>query len=66
MSEQQAKKGFDRVEMKRRIQERIYAQTRGMNPDQLLDWFHRRVASSRYAVLFREQPPRPPALSARE
>ena len=56
MSEQQTKKGFDCVEMKRRIQERIYAETRGMNRDEFLDWFHRRVASSRFAGLFGEHP----------
>ena len=57
MSEQQTRKAFDCVEMKRRIQEEIYAQTRGMAPDELLAWHHRRVASSRFAALFREQPP---------
>ena len=57
MSEQQTRKALDCVEMKRRIQEEIYAQTRGMAPDELLAWFHRRVASSRFAALFREQPP---------
>ena len=55
MSKPQAKKAFDCVEMKRRIQERIYAETRGMDADELLAWFHRRVASSRFAALFSEQ-----------
>ena len=57
MSKQQTKKAFDCVEMKRRIQEDIYAETRGMAPDELLAYFHKRVASSRFAALFREQPP---------
>jgi len=50
MGERQTKKAFDCVEMKRRIQERIDAETRGMDADELLAWFHRRVASSRFAA----------------
>jgi len=45
-------KAFDCVELKRRIQERIDADTRGMDSDELLAWFHRRVATSRFAALF--------------
>ncbi|HUT32017.1 MAG TPA: hypothetical protein VNE39_00940 [Planctomycetota bacterium] len=57
-------KGFDCVEMKRRIQEKIYAETRGMGQDQLLAYFRRRVAASRFAPFFGLKPrtkPRKPA-----
>lgn len=56
MSEQKTRKSFDCVEMKRRIQQEIYAETRDMDADELLAWFHERVASSRFATLFAEQP----------
>ena len=56
MSEQKTRKSFDCVEMKRRIQEEIYAETRDMDADELLAWFHERVASSQFATLFAEQP----------
>ena len=56
MSERKTSKAFDCVEMKRRIQEEIYAETRDMDADELLAWFHARVASSRFATLFAEQP----------
>lgn len=42
-------KPFDCVEMKRRIQEKIYAETKNMGPDELLEYFRRKVASSRFA-----------------
>jgi len=58
MSDQPTKR-FDCVEMTRRIQERIDAETRGMAPDDLLAWFHRRVATSRFAALFPVEPPGP-------
>jgi hypothetical protein len=57
MSEQQTRRAFECVEMKRRIPEESYAETRDMAPEELLAYFHRRVASSRFAALFREQPP---------
>jgi len=59
MSKPHAEKAFDCVEMKRRIQEHIHAEPRGMDADELLAWFHRRVASSRFAALFSEQPSGP-------
>jgi hypothetical protein len=49
-------KSFDCVEMKRRIQERIYAETRGMSQDELLAYFRRRVAASRFARFFGLRP----------
>jgi len=48
------RKPFDCVAMKRRIQERIYAETRGFGPRELLKYFRTRVASSRFASLLRE------------
>ena len=47
-----AARSFDGVEMKRRIQERIYAETRDMGQDELLSYFHGRVAASRFAPFF--------------
>jgi hypothetical protein len=35
------KKTFDCVAMKRSVQERVYAETRGLTPDQELDYFHK-------------------------
>jgi len=34
------KKAFDCVEMKRQAQERIYEETRGLSPEQELEYFH--------------------------
>ena len=60
-------KGFDCVEMKRRIQERIYAETRGMGQDELLAYFRRRVAASRFARFFGLTPkPQPPKRARRK
>ena len=57
-------KAFDCVAMKRRIQERIDAETRGMDPDELVACFRRRVATSEFAAVFSEDAP-PVAGSAR-
>jgi hypothetical protein len=35
------KKAFDCVEMKRKAQARIFAETRGLDPDEELAYFHR-------------------------
>lgn len=40
---------LDAVEMKRRIQEQIAVETSGMDVDQLLDYFQKRIAGSRFA-----------------
>ncbi|HPD13702.1 MAG TPA: hypothetical protein PLE19_02045 [Planctomycetota bacterium] len=45
-------KGFDCVEMKRRIQEGIYAETQDMDQAELLAYFRRRVGASRFAPFF--------------
>ena len=47
-------KASDCVAMKRRIQQRIGAATRGMDPAELLGWSRRRVGTSRFAALFPE------------
>ena len=40
------KKKFDCVRMKREIQERIMAETRGMSDAQVIEYFRRRARSS--------------------
>lgn len=42
-------KEFDAVAMKRRIQEQIWSETRDMTPEELLAYFHERIAQSRFA-----------------
>lgn len=37
------------VEMKRRIQEQIYLEARDLTPEELLAYFHARIAGSRFA-----------------
>ena len=45
------KKTFDCVEMKRHIQEKIYNETRNMNHEELLQYYHDRISKSRFAAL---------------
>ncbi len=40
---------FDCVEMKRRIQERIYEETKGMSTEEIAAYFHRRVEQGPFA-----------------
>jgi len=56
MSQGKGTKSFDCVKMKRLIQEKIYRETRGMGEEELLAYFRRRVAESRFAQ-FLVQPP---------
>ena len=42
-------KTFDCVEMKRRIQEGIYEETKDMTYEELLEYFRERIANSRFA-----------------
>jgi hypothetical protein len=51
MMKEKKARPFDCVQMKRRIQERIYAETRNMGPDELLEYFRRRIAASRFASI---------------
>ena len=48
-------KSFDCVEMKRRIQERMYAETKDMNHQQFAEHIRKRIAASRFAS-FLERP----------
>lgn len=42
-------KTFDCIEMKRRIQEKIYEETKNMDHEQLVAYFQRRIANSPFA-----------------
>jgi hypothetical protein len=48
------KKRFDCVEMKRRIQEKIYEETKDMTRDELVAYFHRRVQEGPFAELWKQ------------
>ncbi|MFH0765465.1 MAG: hypothetical protein V2A61_03490, partial [Calditrichota bacterium] len=52
MNKNPPKKAFDCVEMKRRIQEKIAQETEGMTNKELLQYFRKRIANSRFADLF--------------
>jgi hypothetical protein len=52
MSQKTTAEKFDCVEMKRRIQEKIYEETRGMKPDEFLAYIHQQVQESRFAAFF--------------
>ena len=43
---------LDGVEMKRRIQEQIYAETRNMKTDEFLAYIHKQVQESQFAAFF--------------
>jgi hypothetical protein len=47
------KKAFDCVEMKRKAQEKIYAETKCLNREQLVDYFHREVETGPFAHLWK-------------
>jgi len=46
-------KRFDCVDMKRRIQERIYEETRGMSAEEIVAYFHRQVEAGPFADLWK-------------
>ncbi len=46
------KKGFDCVEMKRRIQEKIYAETKDMSREEFVAYMRRRVEEGPFGHLF--------------
>ncbi len=48
------RKTFDCVEMKRRVQERIYEETKGMTPAELVAYFHKRVAEGPFSELWKK------------
>lgn len=45
-------KTFDCVEMKRRIQEQIYEETKGMSTEEIVAYFHQRVQKGPFADLW--------------
>lgn len=47
-------KTFDCVEMKRRIQEKIYEETKDMTPQERVAYFRRRVEQGPFAKLWRQ------------
>ena len=47
-------KAFDCVEMKRRIQEQIYEETKNMTHEELLEYFHKRIANSQFASFLQQ------------
>ena len=49
MSKKTTAKRFNCVEMKRRIQEKIYEETKEMKPDEFLAHIHKQVEESRFA-----------------
>lgn len=42
-------KAFDCIDMKRRIQERIYEETKDMDYAQLAEYYHKNIANSEFA-----------------
>lgn len=56
-------KSFDCVEMKRRIQEKMYEQTSGMTSSQLLAYIRDRAANSRFSDA---TPPQQPSVLVAE
>ena len=42
-------KSFDCVEMKRKIQEQIYEETKAMSRTEFREYIHNRIANSRFA-----------------
>jgi len=47
------RKTFDCVEMKRRIQEQIYEETKGMSTEEIVAYFHQRVEKGPFADLWK-------------
>jgi hypothetical protein len=47
------KKTFDCVEMKRKAQEKIYAETKHLSRDELVEYFHRQVETGPFAHLWK-------------
>ena len=47
-------KTFDCVEMKRRIQEQIYEETKDMTHEELRKYFHKRITNSRFASFLQQ------------
>jgi hypothetical protein len=60
MGRQVTAEAFDCVQIKRRIQEEIYEETRGMKPDEFLAYIHKQVRESRFAAFFTDPGEIPP------
>ncbi len=56
MKPEKTEKALDCVEMKRRIQERIHEETRGMDAKQLAAYFRQRVEQGAFADLWSVAP----------
>jgi hypothetical protein len=65
MSESKKDKKFDAIEMKRRIQEEIYEETKDLSPEEYIAYVHQQIANSRFAD-FLSQPNTSVAVSADE
>jgi len=50
-------KTFDCVEMKRRAQEKIYEETKGMSAEELVAYFHQGVAQGPFGELWKKGTP---------
>ncbi len=48
------RKTFDCVEMKRKIQEKIHKETKGLSRSELIDYFHRHAQTGPFAELWRK------------
>ena len=53
MKTEKPKKTFDCIEMKRRIQEKIYEETKGMSTEEIVVYFRRRVEQGPFADLWK-------------
>ena len=48
-----SRSGFNCLALKRRVQARVHAQTRGLSVEDELAWYRRRVAAGPFAALWR-------------
>lgn len=48
------KKSFDCVEMKRRIQEKIYEETKDMTHEELVAYFHQRIQEGPFSAFLNQ------------
>ena len=51
--DRQPERPIDCIQMKRRVQQAIYRETRGMTPEEELRYFHAQVANGPFANLLR-------------
>ena len=60
MKRRKAKKGFDCVEFKRRAQAEIYAEIKGLSPEEEIAYFRSRVATGPLSKLWKSLARRTP------